>query len=61
MDTSYLSPITNPQGLVIAELGGAHGENQTRWKEKIKVRRKTTWHPPPLTTISKASALSAIR
>ena len=61
MDTSYLSLITNPQGLVVAELGGAHGENQTRWEEKIKVPRKITWRPPPLTIISKASALSAIR
>jgi len=26
MDSSYLSPITNPQSLVIAEPGGAHGE-----------------------------------
>ena len=52
MDTSYLSLITNPQGLVVAELGGAHGENQTRWEEKIKVRRKTTWQIPPLFIIS---------
>ncbi|RSK23645.1 hypothetical protein D8834_00815 [Streptococcus oralis] len=26
MDTSYLSSIAHPQGLVIAEPGGAHGE-----------------------------------
>ena len=52
MDTSYLSPIAHPQGLVVAELGGAHGENQTRWEEKIKVPRKTTWQIPPLFIIS---------
>ena len=52
MDSSYLSPITNPQGLVVAEPGGAHGENQTRWEEKIKVPRKTTWQIPPLFIIS---------
>lgn len=48
MDTSYLSPIAHPQVLVVAELGGTHGENQTRWEEKIKVPRKITWQPPPL-------------
>jgi len=48
MDTSYLSPIAPLQGLVVAELGGAHGEKHTRWEEKIRVRRKITWQPPPL-------------
>ena len=61
MDTSYLSPIAHPQGLVVAELGGTHGENQTRWEEKIKVPRKIKWQLSPLTVISKTSALSAIR
>ena len=61
MDTSYLSPIAHLQGLVVAEIGGVHGENHTRWEEKMKVLRKITWQPPPLTIISKASALSAIK